>query len=47
LERLLEGTKLKEWFSGLVLHAEEEFTGAYVKGERVVPESTKAKFNWV
>ncbi|QGA13646.1 hypothetical protein EYB26_001296 [Talaromyces marneffei] len=47
LERLLEVTKLKEWFSGIVLLAEEEFAEAYVKGERVVPESTKAKFSWV
>lgn len=47
LQRLLEGTKLKEWLSGLVLYAEEEFRGAYVKGGRLVPESTKAKFSWV
>lgn len=47
LERLLEGTNLKEWLSGLLLHAEEEFGGAYVKGERLLPESTKAKFSWV
>ncbi|GAM38813.1 hypothetical protein TCE0_034r09857 [Talaromyces pinophilus] len=47
LERLLEGTKLKEWLSGLMLHAEEEFGGPYVKGGSSVPESTKAKFSWV
>lgn len=47
LERVLEGTKLKEWLSGLMLHAEEEFGGAYVKEGSSVPESTKAKFSWV
>lgn len=42
LEHFLEGTKLNDWFSGLVLLAEE-----YVDAERMVPESTRAKFSWV
>lgn len=41
LERIVEGTKFKEWFSGLILHAEEEFGGM------LAPESTKTKFSWV
>lgn len=47
MERLLEGTKLKEWLSALMLHAEEEFGVPYVEGRSSVPESTKAKFSWV
>ncbi|EED23628.1 nuclear pore complex subunit Nup133, putative [Talaromyces stipitatus ATCC 10500] len=49
LERLLENTKLKEWFSGLMLLAEEVVaeTNDLEAGQMVVPGSLKARFNWV